>query len=354
MIHLAHPRIEARDDARRAAALGDRGERAHADHRKRARRGDALRDPARDAQPGERARTRAVRDAVEIARSADAGAREQRVDLAEDRARRAAVRPRACVSCTRAPPRATASESTSVAVSIARRFMAAPILSRRAKLPRHAVRPETRCLSPEERAASTGERSMNTSAAGLRVLVTAGAAGIGRAIAQTFVAHGARVHICDVDRGALEEVKRLLPQVTQSVTDVASAAEVDRLFVDVKRDTRRPRRARQQRGNRRSDREDRGPRIPRTGTAASRSTSIRHVLLHAPRDAVDQGGRRREHHQSVLGRRTSRLPAAHPLRGGEVGGGRASPRASRSRPVRTACASTASSPATSRASASTA
>ena len=76
---------------------------------------------------------------------------------------------------------------------------------------------------------------MNTSAAGLRVLVTAGGAGIGRAIAQTFVAHGARVHICDVDRGALEEVKRLLPQVTQSVTDVASAAEVDRLFVDVKR-----------------------------------------------------------------------------------------------------------------------
>jgi NAD(P)-dependent dehydrogenase (short-subunit alcohol dehydrogenase family) len=77
---------------------------------------------------------------------------------------------------------------------------------------------------------------MNTSAAGLRVLVTAGAAGIGRAIAQTFVAQGARVHICDVDRGALEAVKRLLPQVTQSVTDVASAAEVDRLFVDVKRE----------------------------------------------------------------------------------------------------------------------
>jgi NAD(P)-dependent dehydrogenase (short-subunit alcohol dehydrogenase family) len=77
---------------------------------------------------------------------------------------------------------------------------------------------------------------MNTSAAGLRVLVTAGAAGIGRAIAQTFVAHGARAHICDVDRGALEEAKRLLPQVTQSVTDVASPAEVDRLFVDVKRE----------------------------------------------------------------------------------------------------------------------
>jgi NAD(P)-dependent dehydrogenase (short-subunit alcohol dehydrogenase family) len=77
---------------------------------------------------------------------------------------------------------------------------------------------------------------MNTSAAGLRVLVTAGAAGIGRAIAQAFVAHGARVHICDVDRDALDEARRLLPQVTQSVTDVANPEEVDRLFADVKRE----------------------------------------------------------------------------------------------------------------------
>jgi len=41
------------------------------------------------------------------------------------------------------------------------------------------------------------------SAKGLRVVVTAGAAGIGRAIARTFVEHGARVHICDVDDAAL-------------------------------------------------------------------------------------------------------------------------------------------------------
>jgi len=40
---------------------------------------------------------------------------------------------------------------------------------------------------------------METSAKGLRVLVTAGAAGIGFAIAKTFAEHGARVHICDVD-----------------------------------------------------------------------------------------------------------------------------------------------------------
>jgi NAD(P)-dependent dehydrogenase (short-subunit alcohol dehydrogenase family) len=74
---------------------------------------------------------------------------------------------------------------------------------------------------------------MNTSAQSLRVLVTAGAAGIGRVIAQTFVEHGARVHICDVDTQALAEMKSLAPSVTQTVADVASLPDVDRLFVDV-------------------------------------------------------------------------------------------------------------------------
>ena len=77
---------------------------------------------------------------------------------------------------------------------------------------------------------------MDTSAQGLRVLVTAGAAGIGRAIARTFLDHGARVHVCDVDRAALDEARRLLPAVTQTVADVARLADVDRLFADVRRD----------------------------------------------------------------------------------------------------------------------
>lgn len=76
---------------------------------------------------------------------------------------------------------------------------------------------------------------MDTSAKGLRVLVTAGAAGIGRVIAETFVEHGARVHICDVDDNALAQTKKALPQVTQTVADVAKLADVDRLFEDVKR-----------------------------------------------------------------------------------------------------------------------
>lgn len=66
---------------------------------------------------------------------------------------------------------------------------------------------------------------METSAKGLRVLVTAGGAGIGRAIAQTFRDHGARVHTCDIDAGTKPD----------TVTDVSDVAQVDRLFQDVQR-----------------------------------------------------------------------------------------------------------------------
>ena len=75
---------------------------------------------------------------------------------------------------------------------------------------------------------------MEYSARGLRVIVTAGAAGIGRAIAGAFVEHGARVHVCDVDEKALGALREALPQVTQTRADVASLADVDRLFSEAK------------------------------------------------------------------------------------------------------------------------
>jgi NAD(P)-dependent dehydrogenase (short-subunit alcohol dehydrogenase family) len=76
---------------------------------------------------------------------------------------------------------------------------------------------------------------MEFSAKGLRVLVTAGAAGIGRVIARTFVEHGARVHICDIDEKALAGTKKQLPTVTQTLADVAKLEDVERLFKDVEK-----------------------------------------------------------------------------------------------------------------------
>jgi NAD(P)-dependent dehydrogenase (short-subunit alcohol dehydrogenase family) len=71
---------------------------------------------------------------------------------------------------------------------------------------------------------------MNTSAQGLRVLVTAGAAGIGRAFAETFATAGARVFICDVDPSALSAFRTAHPGIGTTEADVADPAEVDKMF----------------------------------------------------------------------------------------------------------------------------
>jgi NAD(P)-dependent dehydrogenase (short-subunit alcohol dehydrogenase family) len=64
----------------------------------------------------------------------------------------------------------------------------------------------------------------------LRVLVTAGASGIGLEIARAFVREGAKVHICDVDRQALAAAARTDPEVSQSVCDVSDRTQVSALF----------------------------------------------------------------------------------------------------------------------------
>jgi NAD(P)-dependent dehydrogenase (short-subunit alcohol dehydrogenase family) len=66
-----------------------------------------------------------------------------------------------------------------------------------------------------------------------RVLITAGAGGIGRVMAETFVNAGAKVHICDVVRAALDETVRAL-KVTATLCDVSDRKQVDRLFADVR------------------------------------------------------------------------------------------------------------------------
>jgi NAD(P)-dependent dehydrogenase (short-subunit alcohol dehydrogenase family) len=70
--------------------------------------------------------------------------------------------------------------------------------------------------------------------AGLRVLVTAGAAGIGAAIAQGFIEAGAKVAICDVDAEALARFAANHADVVTTLTDVADQAAVEQLFAEVK------------------------------------------------------------------------------------------------------------------------
>lgn len=71
---------------------------------------------------------------------------------------------------------------------------------------------------------------MDMGIAGLRVLVTAGAAGIGLGIARAFVREGARVHVCDVDQDALSALAASDPALGRSVCDVADRAAVARMF----------------------------------------------------------------------------------------------------------------------------
>jgi NAD(P)-dependent dehydrogenase (short-subunit alcohol dehydrogenase family) len=65
---------------------------------------------------------------------------------------------------------------------------------------------------------------------GKRVVLTAGAAGIGRATLETFLAAGARVVTCDIDERAIEALRGELPAVKALVVDVADPAAVDGLF----------------------------------------------------------------------------------------------------------------------------
>src|ERR1700685_3567963 len=68
----------------------------------------------------------------------------------------------------------------------------------------------------------------------LRVLVTAGASGIGRAAADLLIARGAQVHICDVSDAFISDYRAAHPKGGVTKADVSSDADVARLFDDVK------------------------------------------------------------------------------------------------------------------------
>jgi NAD(P)-dependent dehydrogenase (short-subunit alcohol dehydrogenase family) len=67
---------------------------------------------------------------------------------------------------------------------------------------------------------------------GLRVLVTAGAGGIGLAIVRAFAREGARVHTCDVDEMALSALATSDSAITATACDVSDRSAVQRLFAD--------------------------------------------------------------------------------------------------------------------------
>jgi NAD(P)-dependent dehydrogenase (short-subunit alcohol dehydrogenase family) len=65
---------------------------------------------------------------------------------------------------------------------------------------------------------------------GLRVLVTAGASGIGAAIASAFAETGAEVHVCDIDDAALTAFQGAVPSCEATHADVADETQVAELF----------------------------------------------------------------------------------------------------------------------------
>ena len=58
-----------------------------------------------------------------------------------------------------------------------------------------------------------------------RAIITAGASGIGRAMAQAFVASGYAVAICDIDEAALSAFTKVHPDVIALKADVSNLKE---------------------------------------------------------------------------------------------------------------------------------
>src|SRR5215471_6179585 len=69
---------------------------------------------------------------------------------------------------------------------------------------------------------------------GLRVVISAGASGIGRAVADMLIGHGAKVHVCDVSDDFLADFRRAHPGHGTTKADVSKEADVDKFFAEAK------------------------------------------------------------------------------------------------------------------------
>jgi NAD(P)-dependent dehydrogenase (short-subunit alcohol dehydrogenase family) len=155
---------------------------------------------------------------------------------------------------------------------------------------------------------------------GLRVMVSAGAAGIGREIARAFVRDGAKVHVCDVDTQALQALAKSDPAITTSACDVSDRAQVARFFDE----------GLAKLGGLDCMVNNAGIAGP-TGRVEEidpcrmgplhRDRPHRSVQLRAPRGAAPAQVEERQHGERLVPRRTGGIRAPHPLCVVEVGRG---------------------------------
>ena len=162
---------------------------------------------------------------------------------------------------------------------------------------------------------------MDLKIAGLRVLVTAGASGIGLATARAFAAEGARVLICDVDREARS-------QAVAASDRGSRAGRVRRRCTVAAVAVVRPRRRTNSAASMRSSTTPASPgptaavrrrRARRLGAHARRQPDRANSCARSGRSRCSRRARNREHRQSLLGGGSLRLSDAHALRGDEMG-----------------------------------
>lgn len=77
------------------------------------------------------------------------------------------------------------------------------------------------------------ERSPVIDVRDLRVLVTAGASGIGRAIAEAFASAGGRVHISDVAEASITQTLSEVPGLSATRGDASDPDDADRVVADI-------------------------------------------------------------------------------------------------------------------------
>jgi len=62
-----------------------------------------------------------------------------------------------------------------------------------------------------------------------RVLITAGASGIGKEVAKAYAAIGAKVCVCDINEKALDTATKDIPGLKTVVCDVSKRHDIERM-----------------------------------------------------------------------------------------------------------------------------